>query len=184
MKSLNYSSINIRCWYGFITLIRTIHRKFNYYSPIYKDLYDSSLIKKKTIRNTFPLFSWKPFTKSLNYFHIQTIIWHFLSNVKKMKSYNKGVIKIRFVQQLSLEIDTFGYLCFFPPLFCFDVIRWNNVYHNRNKFLVIYSTSAPKIYKIFNPKSFKMNDRHMVAYTMYIYINDQRQRISSFNKCI
>lgn len=44
----------MRCWYDFITLIRTIHRKFNYYSPIYKDLYDSSLIKKKTIRNTFP----------------------------------------------------------------------------------------------------------------------------------
>lgn len=92
LKSLNYSSINIRCWYGFITLIRTIHHQFNYYSTIYKDLYDSSLIKKKTIRYTFPFFSWKLFTKSLNYFHIQTIIWHFLSNVKKMKSYNKGVI--------------------------------------------------------------------------------------------
>lgn len=63
LKSLNYSSINMHCWYGFITLIRTIHHKFNYYSPIYKDLYDSSLIKKKTIRYTFPFFSWKLFTE-------------------------------------------------------------------------------------------------------------------------
>lgn len=83
----------MHCWYGFITLIRTIHHQFNYYSPIYKDLYDSSLIKKKTIRYTFPFFSWKLFTKSLNYFHIQTIIWHFFVKYKKkMKSYNKGVI--------------------------------------------------------------------------------------------
>lgn len=83
----------MHCWYGFITLIRTTHHKFNYYSPIYKDLYDSSLIKKKTIRNTFPFFSWKLLTKSLNYFHIQTIIWHFLSNVKKKwKATTKGVI--------------------------------------------------------------------------------------------
>lgn len=82
MKSLNDSSINMRCWYGFITLVRTIHHKFNYmyYSPIYKDLYDSSLIKKKTIRNTFPFFSWKLLTKSLNCFHNQTIIWHFFAS--------------------------------------------------------------------------------------------------------